>query len=560
MPDLPISICAKKLSAATSAKSQAQGTDIFTEAERINDMTAEDRGYYERYMANTFGIKPASSKRLNSTGGEGVPPSRQRSAWDATKKTGEKVDGQMFDRPSQIFSKKFYGAIDARITAWEKNKAKQSYSEGVGNPAKSLLKAIDTELKGARTPKQIDARMAKFGLDSKTVYAGKDYLTWLSKGGHTQQESNRAISVLNNTGSNIAKAQASLQLTWTLGNGADMQRVYSHYLTRKPSSVVNVIQGTVDAIAATKGQPWRRIPELEAKGVYGSDYQDRGGKNLTPFELSITAQKNLVYHLDKAAGGDGLGGIRDQLFDSSPWDRPVWDRSPDTKLLFGLARYPINEARWLFKTVGAAARGNHAEQANLLLYGLGRAFFFGSASMIPQWAVNEKRKEQLKNFDEAHGLNQVRTFSREMFSKFGINAELDFSSYLSPLGGSLGSRASSLKTTADKAGKNATESVFDLAKGNVAAAGVRAVGAASALNNLTNWGKAVKLLGAMNSTEITDLMDTVAKGLEGEFKKPDQLPREAAKDLFGGTIKKPEKPKATGLPELPELPELPAAL
>lgn len=515
--------------AVIRAGNQIQG-DIFTEAERVKNFSGEQRLAYEKTMAHHFGLKRNSNSR---------------SAWDAVSK-GKKqpiVDGMHYDRPSQIFSKKFYGAIDQKIEKWEKTKSKtrETYQQAVGSDIKKVIEALDSEITAAKNQTDLNRRLAKFGLTSKTVYHAKEYLKWLADGGHTQVESNPFISELNKVGKNIAKAQASFQMLWTLGNGADMQRVYSHYLSRKPSSVVNVVQGTLDAVKATNGQPWRRIPALEKAGIYGSEYLDRGSSNRTPFELSITVQKNLTYYLDKASGGNGTDGIRDLLFDSKPWDRPLWDRgNPDAQLLFGLARYPINESRWLFKTVNAARAGDNAARVNLLTYGLGRAFFFGTASAMPSWLLNKDQKEALKTLDDKTGANLVKHISRSAFKTFGIDAELDLSDYLSPLGGQLGSRAASLTTTAEKAGKGAAQGVSDLAQGKVAAAAARGVQTISAVANLSNWGRATKLLGGVNSTQVTDLADTLARWGEGEFSSPERLKREAAKDFLGSAVKKAE--------------------
>ncbi len=517
----------KNLVAQTRAAGQIQG-DIFSEAERVKDFTGMQRYHYERVMANNFGIKASKSKP------------KGRSAWDAVTKDKKAalVDGMNYDRPSQIFSKKFYGSIERKIEAWEKSKSGDSYDKAVGQPVKKLIKTIDAEIEAAKGTKDLNKRLATFGLDNKTIYHGKEYLKWISEGGHTKQESHPFFKALNQGGSNLSKAQASFQALWTLGNGADMQRVYSYYITRKPSSIANVVKGTMNAIDATGGNPFRRIKELEKAGVYGSEYLDRGGKNRTFFEWSITAQKNLTYFLDKAAGGNGIDGVRDQLFDSKPWDRPAWDRPhPDANLLFGLARYPINESRWLVKTGIAAKNGDKREMANLLTYAIGRAFFFGSASLVPQWLP--KFKEALRGVDDHVAiLNVVKKVSPYIFATMGVNAELNFDDYLSPLGGKLGSRAGSLSTTGEKVGRHAEHGVIDLAQGNFGAAAVRGIGALSAANNLTNWGSSIKQLSGANSTQITDLADTLAKQMEHEFKTEKKFKHEVAKDFFGSAVKK----------------------
>ena len=131
----------KNLVAITRAGNQIQG-DIFSEAERVKNFSGEQRFHYEKVMANHFGIKPKG---------------KTASAWDAIKKTkGEKnplMDGRNYDRPSVMFSKKFYGSIDSKLKAWAKGKdtSLESYKENIGKPIKTVIEAIDSEVKSAKT-------------------------------------------------------------------------------------------------------------------------------------------------------------------------------------------------------------------------------------------------------------------------------------------------------------------------------------------------------------------------------------------------------------------------
>lgn len=526
MSDKP---CApENMVALLRAKGQTTG-DIFSEAERVKDYNGSQRFYYERYMAKHYGIDPKQKK--------------QASSWDAYKPDKKPIyDGSNYDRPSQMFSKKFYGAIDRKMELYNKSGGgREKYSDIVAKPVRTLIKAIREESMAAQgNRRKLHKNLAKFGLNHKTVYHGLEYLEWIQKGGHTQQ-AQEYIGSLNKVGSNIAKAQANFQLAWTMGNGVDMIRIYSHYLTRKPSSLANVIKGTAMAMKATGGNPARRIKELEKAGIYESRYAERGGKNISPFEWSTTAQKNLAYYLDKASGGDGRTGIRDLVFDSKAWDRPAWDREANAKLIFDLARYPINEARYLYKTGEAAFKGDSREIANLLVYGLAKSFAVGSRSLVPAavyLGLNEDQKEWLKDFDEKlPAADLIRKVSRGVFTAMGATGlELDLAEYTMPGGGSLGARLSSIKGTADKVGKGAVKGVSDLSKGNIPAAAARAGQSLSALANI-GYGKwaelPAKLLGPANTTQTTDLMDTLAKKLEGEFPRGATLQGEVAKDLLG---------------------------
>lgn len=524
--------------AVDRALNQANGSDPFTEAERLKNFDGEQRAHYERIMANAFGIGRGEKK---ASALDALPKMTENSS---KPKMFGKGNERYWSRPSEIFSKKFYGAIDKKFEVWQKKGGHPtSYQEMVGRPAKTLLSAIEKVLKDSVTNKALLNRdLKKLGLDADTVYDARRYLDWVAKGGHTRK--GEYLEDLTKLGGNIAKAQANFQMLWTLGNGADMVRVYSHYLTRKGASVMDVLQGTMDAMRATKNNPFKRIPELEQKGVYSSEHLDRGGQNVNPFEWSVTAQKNLTYYLDKAAGGDGMTGIRDQLFDSKPWDRGFYDRNHDLGLVWGLARYPINESRWLLKTAKAAYQGDKREVANLLVYSMARAFFFGGASNIPApiyRGLSKDDKEAIKLNDEKMKLNLAKIASRKLLGMIGVDAEINMGEYVQPFGGTIGARAESIKTTADTVAASGTKTVRTLAKGNLPAAAAHAAATTSALANLTNYEKAVKLLGGVNSATVTKLFSTLGKEMEGEFKREGAAKRQVVKDIFGArTVKKAE--------------------
>lgn len=549
----------KNLAALLLADAQAMGRDIFTEAERINGMDGESLAHYELHMSRHFGIEH------RKTG---------KSGWDILGKKGlsEKpsmLDDRLYNHPSAQFSERFYTPIDKRLTAWSKGKdtSRASYDKTIGKPVGELLDAINTVVNDSKTIAQMNTQLKKFGLNAETVYDARDYLGWLKEGGHLRSQGE--AQPLIKGASTIAKAQANLNTVWTLGNGVDMIRVASHYLSR-PGGIQNTIKGLYNAAAATKMNPFQRVAALDKQGVYGSHYMDRGGSNsLNPFEWSVTAQKNLVYHMDKAAGGDGLRGIRDTLFDSKPWDRPRYDRYEGAALFNGLARYGINETRWLYKTSKAALTGDLRSGANLGIYFIGRAAFTGTTSLIPSFlwqSMPDEMKESIKEFEKSTGQNLVKIGSAAAFQALGMEAEIDLSEYLQPQVPGFGSRGSTFRSTGQNLLKSGTKAVASIAQGNLPAAGVNAAATALALANFGllsgiagKLGKAEKLAGKLensviNSTTVTKLMNTTAEELEAEFNL-DQYKINVVRAAFGSSVKKTKDDN--GLPSLPSLPTLP---
>ena len=537
----------KNLAAITMAYHQAKGSDLFSEAQRLNEMDFEQRAFYEKYMSKELGKKSSALEAIKKKTGKNSPSF---------------FEDRLYAHPSEQFSKKFYGAIDNKISTWAKNKKADlnSYRKEVAPEIRKVLKAVDKIVLDERnsTPKVLNQKLKPLGLTAETVYDARGYLQWLASGGHLSSQGD-ASPFLNQAG-NIAKAQANLNFLWSMGNGVDMLRPYAHYATRQ-NGLKNIVKGTLEAIKASKGNLFKKLPDLEKQGVYQTSYADRGGSGfLNPFEWSINAQKNLVYHLDKTSGGDGLAGIREQLFDYKPWDRPRSERFQGAGLVFGLARYPINESRWIFKTTKEALSGDKRQAANLGVYYLTRAAATGTAAQIPSFvwsAMPKDMKETIKEFDAKNNLNLVKIISTKALNQIGIDAEVDLTEYLQPFGGSLGSRAAQLASTGQGALSSGVKSVVNLSQGKYSAAAINSLATATALANFGVFASIAKGVNGkaggldkfvelaenfeqspLNSTTITKMLKVLGKELEQEFNQ-ERLKTNVVKAIFGqGNVKK----------------------
>jgi len=525
----------KNTVAVIRAGNQIQG-DIFSEAERVKNFSGEQRFYYEKVMANHFGINPKKKgvSRLD------VLKKRTK---NASQPEGV-MDDRLYARPSEQFSKKFMSAIDGKMKA----ATPENYAEKVAKPMRTLLAALDKVTVNSKSRADLNKQLAKFGLDADNLYDARDYVKWLADGGPNQKS---WASALTKKAGVIAKAQANLNMAWTLGNSSDIIRVYSHYASRK-GGLKAILEGTATAI---KANPFKRNPQLAKQGIYETQYIDQQGANNDPFTWSITAQKNLTYHIDKAIGSDGKTGVRELLFDSTPWDRPRYDRSPEANLVFGLARFPINEARWHYKTVKQALQGDARAAANYGLYSIAKAAMLGAASLIPApvyIAMPKEMREEIEAVENKYGTNLLKRVSGAVLQKAGINASIDLTTYTQPGGGQLGARAASLVNTGTSVVKNTVKAGIDGVQGNIPAAGVNAIAAASAFANFTGY--KAEVLGLLNSTTITELFETTGKELEREFDS-DRYSRNIVKAVFGQrNVKKNED--ESNLPELPKLPAI----
>lgn len=528
--------CSKKnIIAITRADNQVTG-DIFSEAERLKNFDSEQLASYELHMARLLG----NDYKAEKPSALDVLKKRR-----ANQKAAEKVKNfdRLYARPSEIFSEKFFGAIEKRGKEWAKKGGDyKTYKELIGKPAGEVLKAIDGIVVAGKPDRMINTELKKFGISLDNVYEARGYLEWLNRGGPTQRP-DESFAWLIDRSKDIAKAQSNLNLLWSAGNVTDMIRVFSHYATKQGGGLKAILEGTAKALEASGGNPFKKVKELEKKGVYQTQYVDREGKNLNPFEWTITAQKNLVYHIDKASGGDGITGIRDTLFDSSPLDRPAFDRNPTASpLVYGLVRYPINETRWLFNTAASALKGDARSATNLALFFAARTYFTGLSSNVPApffAAMSKDDKEAFKAWEEKFGFFGTPS----NIIKLASGGRFDLSGYTQLMGGTLGARANSVADSAMRVFKDLGRSSISLGKGNIPAAGANALAAIFALNNFgLGFGK-IKINDEVNSTTLTKMLETTGEFLGNEFGL-DKLTGEYLKDAFGNAYKK--EPKEEG--------------
>lgn len=522
------------------AENQLSG-DIFSEAKRVRDFDEGQMSAYEMQMAKRLGFADEGPSALDIINAKSKNKKPQDHSLEVFK-------DRLYAPPSESLKGKLWSGIDGKFKKYYNTpKAERNYKEQIAKPVGEVKTAIENILKSGGSKKELDAKLKRFGIKTDQAYDALQYLDWVKKGG-PETPIPDGLRGLNAAAGSLAKAQANLNFLWTAGNGADMVRVYSHFVSKKGGGLNAVIKGSYDAYKATGGNIFRQVPSLKKAGFYGnSDNLTIDGKNRDPFEWSVTAQKNLAYYMDKASGGNGYDGVRDIVFDRSAWDRPAYDRFAGSNLVFGLFRYPINETRWYAKTISKALKGDTNAQANLVAFSTARALFTGTKSILPAfiWAgLTKDQKENVEKFDESANLNQVKIQSRAMLKAIGVDAEVDLGEYLQPLGGNLGARAASLKRTVDQVGKNSVKSLRYAADGKIPAAALSAVASVLALANFgafKNSGQKVlsEIDDKANSTFFTKIAETTAEFLAGEMEL-EKYERELAKDAFGMTLKKPD--------------------
>lgn len=537
MPNLPKKPACSPgiLLGAVRAAGQLEG-DLFPEIDRVKNMTSDQRLWYEVAFAKAQpGTSTFEPFRLKTKAGQAF----------------RAFDQNYMAHMSEQLEGKFWNKIDARARLWEKgkNKTAASFRQAVSKPARKLrddLKAVVVKANGDK--RTLNRMLKPYGLSDKNLYIAGKYLEWLSEGGQFQMPKNRALRLLGEFSGDVAKAQANMNVVWTMGNAGDMTRIYSDLGARK-GGMVAAIQGTADAIIKGKGG-FSKIKALEDAGIYETQAIDLTQHKFDLFSRSVVLQKNIAYHIGERLGGKGYQAVRDVVFDSKPWDPQPFMMDPNSRVIFGLVRYPINEARWLFKrTVDAFRLDPHAIKT-LTSWGISRAVFFGVPTVVPFFPFLPKEwKEALVDFEDEHGLNLLKHASADVFRNFNIDAQIDLGSYMSPLGGTLGARLQSIGAAKDRVITLGARAAKDVAHGELDAAAVNSIAAGFALMNFGFFKQAMKFqldgpvgklidAGAsaeksgFNSMAVTKLLDKTGKFLESDFHE-NSYGGEVVKAVFG---------------------------
>lgn len=546
MPKLPAKpACSPEiLLGAVRAAGQIEG-DLFPEVDRVKDMTSSQRLWYEVAFAKAHPSDATFEAFLPDVSKKGGVISKISQKISAS-------DKNHLAHMSEQLEGKFWNRMDARARMWEKskNRSSASFRQMVSKPARKLRDDLKTAIVQANGDKRALNRLLKpYGLSDKNIYIAGKYLEWLGDGGQFQMPKNRALRLIGQAASSVAKAQSNMNIVWTMGNAGDMIRVYSELGTKK-GGVIAALQGTADALVKGKGG-FSKIKALEKAGIYETQAVDLTEHKFDIFSRSIILQKNIAYHIGERLGGKGYQAVRDVVFDSKPWDPQPFMMDPNSRVIFGLVRYPINESRWLFKkTVDVLKNQDPRALANLTIWATSRAAFFGTASVVPFYPLLPKEwKETLAKIEDDHNLNLLKHASADVFRNFDINASIDMGRYLSPLSGAPGARLESIGTAIYKDVSLGARAAMDVTHGDLDAAAVHGIAAGFALMNFGFFKQAMKFkldgpLGKLidagskveksgfNSMTLTKLLDKTGTFLESDFHE-NSYGGEVVKAVFG---------------------------
>lgn len=307
--------------------------------------------------------------------------------------------------------------------------AKLEYEKSVAPKAERWLayfeRAVNDVPQGG---KDMTAYLQNDGMDMNAtdIHDTVNWLRWLSEGGlhfNKNQKSDGWNPVLQNL-DNFSAGVMRMNVKWATSNVAELYRVAAFY---KPKAVMSGFQ---KAMKATKGNLFVEIPELQAQGVYETQWER--GEKLYPdanafdaaigaalkvsdrfdvFRATINMQKNIAWYVDKEAGGDGWTGQAKAVLDRPWWDMPMMYSDNRLKNTLSMTRYLYSETAQYLSLIKNAKE----KPMDLINYTLIRAAVFGVPSVIPEpvWAIISKMMgdDEMEEFQNTlNAINPIAPF------------------------------------------------------------------------------------------------------------------------------------------------------
>jgi hypothetical protein len=210
--------------------------------------------------------------------------------------------------------------------------------------------------------------------DAQNAYY-KKYKNFYMDGGELYNLNSRSglEKAVSNLGGNVIKSSPNVIIGNVLEGAIKLPTLYGK----------TFMQGM--AKAAENGL-FTKIPELDAKGVYGVNY---AGENLGKWEgligLTDVPLKNIAYYSDLLAGGDGIKGVQKVAFTPRFGDLPTIYHSGGGRTATQFLGYTINTYKMYGSLWQEAKRGNFQP---LLTYHVMAGLLGGAGASVPAIAQN----------------------------------------------------------------------------------------------------------------------------------------------------------------------------
>lgn len=241
-------------------------------------------------------------------------------------------------------------------------------------------------------------------------------------------------------------------------------------------------------MSETGGQFWKRIPELEAKGVYG--FKQPGGFSI--IDITENPFRGMTYYLgEMLSPGGGLKAIEDIAFDYRLGYEPMFMLDHNERSTVTLMRFTVGTTQFLGHLYHQTLKGNPKAALALGAFMAMQTAQTGSVSALPvpvtalgDSLTEGEFTEGLRGFDEMSGANLTQRF-----------LGTDLSELTQPIGGIAFQVGGSVATSDIKAGmKGLSRSAGSAAEGDVGLA------AAYALEAALKLGQFGKFPGVNNAT------------------------------------------------------------
>lgn len=436
--------------------------------------------------------------------------------------------GRQHGRPSQQFGDRVWQpiyqeevALAAKYGGKESPEYRKEYAKTIGKKAEGEVKYIQYlyQTNEPGSPKIAEALQGRYGITPDKAWDLVSYMEFVANPFKIEGSGGVAGRIV----SNVSSRQGPLNFTWATSNVGEMARVIADYST-KPGGIQAVISGFGELMK--NGNPFSRHPDLERAGVYGLDKgieTEYIHKNDNPFSRTNTMLVNFAHYTGQAFDGNGERAVRESTFHTHYLDAPKAQRDAGSSLardlLFGLVRYPINEAIWYYNTTRNALNWSKPADAlqamgTLAIASLARSMWFGTAAAIPTPLMlmmqagqsvlgeNPVTYEQFEELDKqlptnlmGKGLSHFGYMVADVYggvtgldTSDARNYTLNFGKWAQPGGGALFVRAAAMGDTFDQSKKLAAKAITDFQGENYGASALDAGAGAMTLMMMAGIG------------------------------------------------------------------------
>jgi hypothetical protein len=323
-----------------------------------------------------------------------------------------------------------------------RDEAKAHYKDTILPRIKEAREQLQSAFNAADgNDKKLDARLKAIGLNRNEAYFTNQYLAHLENGASwfdLSPQGGADLPWLKNVVSATTKNKVRYNLMTSFWNLAEFaQKAPAVY------EMNHITGGIKDALSAAKKEGvsiWEKLPSLEKKGVYDTDYDLlRSNGRFDPLNATQNWLDNLAYHVG-ANAGDATKGMKEIAYKPKPWNDTALFADKSAKSYLQFASFQLRHFQqyggWVRDVVSSDVPKAQRIQSLKALgaYSATTALLFGPKAAVPAplfYLGNLADKDLDK---QLHDLGKIVGLDKGLVG-VASSGKVDLGTYAQPLGG-----------------------------------------------------------------------------------------------------------------------------